>query len=119
MYTQFWEPAQQSAETGAQLQPRDASLERAQNAGIDQSRDISLEQPESGILEDAVDFGEQGFEEGTDERSEPNSVFPEAIPGGQALLHSTQSEITPAALVNIGGAGDRGQALTHIPSETR
>ena len=102
-----------------QLQPRDTSLERAQTAGLDQSRNISLEQPESSILEDPGDFGEQGFEEGVDERNEPNTVFPEAIPGGQVLLHSTQSEITPAALVNIGGAGERGQALTHIPSESR
>jgi hypothetical protein len=78
-----------------------------------------LEQPDSGILEETSDFGEPGFEEGTDERNEPNSVFPEAIPGGQALLHSTQSEITPTALVSTGGAGERGQALTLIPSESR
>ena len=70
-------------------------------------------------MEDPGEFGEQAFEEAVDERSEPNSVFPEAIPGGQALLHSTQSEITPTALVNTGGAGERGQALTHIPSESR
>lgn len=106
-------------ETGVQLQVREASLEQAQDTGLEQSRDIGLEQPESGILEETSDFGEPGFEEGTNERNEPNSVFPEAIPGGQALLHSTQSEITPTALVSAGGAGDRGQALTHIPSESR
>ena len=98
------------------MHPREASLERAQDSGLEQSIDIGLEEAESGILEEPSDFGEQGFEELADERDEPNSVFPEAIPGGQALLHSTQSEITPTTLVNT---GERGHALTHIPPESR
>ena len=71
------------------------------------------------MLEEPGDFGEQGFEEGVDERNKANVLFPEAIPGEQALLHSTPSEITPTALVNTAGTGERGQALTYIPSESR
>lgn len=71
------------------------------------------------MLEEPGDFGEQGFEEGIDERNVESSIFPDAIPDGQALLHSTPSEVTPAALVNTAGTGKRGQALTYIPSESR
>ena len=112
--SQFWEPVQQPRDL--LQQPKNTSLEQSLDIGLEQS---SSEQPEAGAFEVPEEFGEQGFEEGTHEKTESNSVFPEAIPGGQALLHTTRSEITPAALVSTGGGRERGQALTHIPPESR
>ena len=117
VHIQFWELP---TETGIQQHhSRGTSLER--EIGFEQSRDVTVEQPELNELEDEGDFVEEEFiDEGVEDKVEPQSVFPEAIPGGPALLqHSTRSEITPAALVNVGGVRDGGYMMTTIPSESR